>query len=65
MSSEPEVWACLVSSCQPDELHNLNGQLGTIIRIKIHAMFYKIKINLFIGLKLEYLLLLAWELQNA
>ena len=62
MSSEPDIWACLVSSCRADELAPLqivNGQLGTIIRIKIHAMFYKIKINSFIGLKLEYLFLMA------
>ena len=46
MSSEPEVWVQLVTSCQPDELHNLNGRLSTIIDNKNHANFSVFKINL-------------------
>ena len=46
MSSEPEVWVQLVTSCQPDELQNLNGRLSTIIDNKNHARFYRTKIKL-------------------
>ena len=46
MSSEPSIWVQLVTSCQPDELHNLNGRLRTIIDNKNHANFSVFKINL-------------------
>ena len=46
MSSEPEVWVQLVTSCQPDELHNLNGRLRSVISVKEYANFYKTKIKM-------------------
>ena len=48
-SSEPDIWACLVSSCRADELALLqivNGRLWSVIFVKEYANFYKTKIKL-------------------